>query len=348
MATQPSNLPVPSESPRDLKFNAGKIDEFVTSLVNTYVDRFGNAHYTIEGLRWLAQQAIAEFGWIPLGTFQDGTTLTLPNQILKDESDGEYYRWDGSFMPDGKVVPPGSTPSSTGGGVGAWLSVGDATVRQWVKANYDESTYQQIQTGNFSTGTTVTSKFQAVYYPAASHWYRYLGTIPSGGLIVAENSSPNSNWENIDTQQSVSLRKLNELSTSSMAGYIGVNVDMPMSVTDGDNQGARVGSGVTIRNDIPTQNAVKTAKIKSAFRLDGDDTTFINVAGNGLADNTNASTSEFITSRMAYQVDGRKLKRLTVSGANITGFTTGIALSGIMVRSSMMCARVTCATHRPA
>ncbi|HHV7344886.1 TPA: hypothetical protein ACUNBP_001439 [Enterobacter ludwigii] len=130
MATQPTNLPVPSESPRDLKFNAGKIDEFVTSLVNTYVDRFGNEHYTIEGLRWLAQQAIAQFGWIPVGTFQDGATLTSPNQILKDTTDGEYYRWDGSFLPSGKVVPNDSTPGTTGGfGVGAWISVGDSTLR---------------------------------------------------------------------------------------------------------------------------------------------------------------------------------------------------------------------------
>ncbi len=130
MATTPTNLPVPSESPRDLKFNAGKIDEFVTSLVNTYVDRFGNEHYTIEGLRWLAQQAIAQYGWIPVGTFQAGATLTTPNQILKDETDGEYYRWDGSFLPSGKVVPNGSTPGTTGGvGVGAWLSVGDSTLR---------------------------------------------------------------------------------------------------------------------------------------------------------------------------------------------------------------------------
>ncbi|MCK7424268.1 hypothetical protein [Enterobacter bugandensis] len=130
MATQPTNLPVPSESPRDLKFNAGKIDEFVTSLVNTYVDRFGNEHYTIEGLRWLAQQAIAQYGWIPVGTFQDGATLTSPNQILKDTTDGEYYRWDGSFLPSGKVVPNGSTPGSTGGvGTGAWLSVGDSVLR---------------------------------------------------------------------------------------------------------------------------------------------------------------------------------------------------------------------------
>lgn len=136
MATQPTNLPVPSESPRDLKFNAGKIDEFVTSLVNTYVDRFGNEHYTIEGLRWLAQQAIAQYGWIPVGTFQDGATLTSPNQILKDTTDGEYYRWDGSFLPSGKVVPSGSTPGSTGGvGTGSWISVGDSSLRSMLASS---------------------------------------------------------------------------------------------------------------------------------------------------------------------------------------------------------------------
>lgn len=132
MATQPTQDAVPSESPRDLKFNAGKIDEFVTSLVNTYTDRFGVQHYTIEGLRWLAQQAIAQYGWIPFGTFQAGATLTLPNQILKDEVSGEYYRWDGSLP---KTVPTGSTPSSTGGtGIGAWISVGDSSLRAMLAA----------------------------------------------------------------------------------------------------------------------------------------------------------------------------------------------------------------------
>lgn len=136
MATQPTNLPVPSESPFDFKFNAGKIDEFVTSLVNTYVDRFGNEHYTIEGLRWLAQQAISQYGWIPVGTFQAGATLTSPNQILKDTADGEYYRWDGSFLPSGKVVPNGSTPGSTGGvGTGAWISVGDSALRSMLASS---------------------------------------------------------------------------------------------------------------------------------------------------------------------------------------------------------------------
>lgn len=96
MTTQPTNNQVPSELPRNLKFNAGKIDEFVTSLALQYIDRFGQAHYTIEGLRDLAQQAIAEFGWNPVNaTFKAGATLTLPNQILKDTTDGEYYRCNG-------------------------------------------------------------------------------------------------------------------------------------------------------------------------------------------------------------------------------------------------------------
>ena len=130
MATTPTNLPVPSESARDLKVNAGKIDEFVTSFALKYKDRFGGDHYTIEGLRQLAQQAIAAFGWVPMDSFQDGATLTLPNQVLRwklPDGDGDYYRWDGAFP---KTVPTASTPASTGGvGAGAWLSVGDAVLR---------------------------------------------------------------------------------------------------------------------------------------------------------------------------------------------------------------------------
>lgn len=50
MATQPTKNPVPSESPRDLKFNAGKIDEFVTSPSGEYTDRLGGRHKTIRGM----------------------------------------------------------------------------------------------------------------------------------------------------------------------------------------------------------------------------------------------------------------------------------------------------------
>lgn len=135
MATQPTNQPVPSESPRDLKFNAGKIDEFVTSMARQYIDRFGNAHYTIEGMRWIAQQAIAAFGYITLDSFEGGNTLTLPNQVLRLEATGEYYRWDGPLPKD---VPENSTPETSGGiGAGKWLSVGDAALRQQLASDSD-------------------------------------------------------------------------------------------------------------------------------------------------------------------------------------------------------------------
>lgn len=151
MATQPTNLPVPSESPRDLKFNAGKIDEYVTSMGWTYTDRFGKKHYTIEGNNYLAQQAMAAFGYVILTgkTFTTGATLTNPNEVLLNEADGEYYKWTGSFSSGSKVVPENSTTESTGGiGPGAWIGVGDASLRAALAAPEGASLVSLSQGGN--------------------------------------------------------------------------------------------------------------------------------------------------------------------------------------------------------
>ena len=132
MATTPTNLPVPSESPFDFKFNIGKIDEVVTSMGWTYTDRFGQKHYTIEGINYLSQQAMAAFGYVILTgkTFTTGATINNPNEVLLNTADGEYYKWTGSFASGPKVVPANSTPASTGGiAPGAWIGVGDASLR---------------------------------------------------------------------------------------------------------------------------------------------------------------------------------------------------------------------------
>lgn len=132
MATTPTNLPVPSESPRDLKFNAGKIDEFVTSMGWTYTDRVGNKHYTIEGINYLAQQVMDAFGYVTLTdvSFTTGATISNPNEVLFNEADDSYYKWTGSFASGPKIVPANSTPESAGGvGPGKWLSVGDTLLR---------------------------------------------------------------------------------------------------------------------------------------------------------------------------------------------------------------------------
>lgn len=123
MATQPTNLPVPSESPRDLKFNAAKIDEFATSMAEQYIDRLGGSHYTIEGLKRLVLQHIYELGWTLVGTFQAGAVVSNAGDVVQDTTTNLWYRWDDlATIP--KTVPPGSTPQTSGGvGYGKWVVV---------------------------------------------------------------------------------------------------------------------------------------------------------------------------------------------------------------------------------
>ncbi len=154
MATIPTQNAVPSEAPRDLKFNSGKIDEFVTSLEHEYKDRFGRCHMTIEGMRWIFEQLMERFkvdinqaiiaaGYIPMDSFQQGAEITKRNEILRDETTGEYYRWDGDLP---KSVPAGSTPESSGGvGTGAWVSVGDASLRTEISDPDGAKKYPTLQ-----------------------------------------------------------------------------------------------------------------------------------------------------------------------------------------------------------
>ncbi|WP_272683422.1 NosD domain-containing protein [Providencia sp. PROV141] len=140
---KPTQKPVPSSDIKDLFFNSGLLDIWATSLEHKYIDRFGNCHLTAAGMEWLFKELVEKFkvdmntaivaaGYITIDSFQQGANLpnnelTQRNHILRDETTGEYYRWDGELP---KQVPAGSTPESTGGiGKGAWVSVGDASLR---------------------------------------------------------------------------------------------------------------------------------------------------------------------------------------------------------------------------
>ncbi|MBT0442326.1 tail fiber/spike domain-containing protein, partial [Morganella morganii] len=195
MTTIPTQNAVPSEAPRDLKFNSGKIDEFVTSLEHEYKDRFGRSHLTIEGIKWMFDQLVERFkvdmnqaiiaaGYIPMDSFQLGAEITKRNEILRDETTGEYYRWDGDLP---KSVPVGSTPESSGGiGVGKWVGVGDASLRNELKNSGDKlvgssfggsvfSDYQRTvfkRAGNLSPGAVVKSKFDALLLDGKYYAYQ--------------------------------------------------------------------------------------------------------------------------------------------------------------------------------
>lgn len=123
---------------------------------------------TLDGLENLYDQAISQVGYITMDSFEDGATLTLPNQVLRYEATGEYYRWDGEFP---KTVDHDSTPENTGGiGLGAWLSVGDATVRSWIKEKTGLSdTIDELALNLTSVGA---ASIQGVH------------EVPSGGLSL--------------------------------------------------------------------------------------------------------------------------------------------------------------------
>ncbi|HHN8582466.1 TPA: hypothetical protein ACRR2I_002968 [Providencia rettgeri] len=145
---KPTQKPVPSSDIKDLFFNSGLLDIWATSLERKYIDRFGNCHLTAAGMEWIFIELVEKFkvdmntaivaaGYITIDSFQQGADLpnnelTQRNHILRDETTGEYYRWDGDLP---KKVPAGSTPQSTGGiGKGAWVSVGDASLRSDIKS----------------------------------------------------------------------------------------------------------------------------------------------------------------------------------------------------------------------
>ncbi|MGT5005884.1 tail fiber/spike domain-containing protein [Escherichia coli] len=134
MTTYNTRNPLGSSAAKDLYDNAQNLDHLSNDLINEkWKDRFGVDRLTWHGIEALSKRAMSSYGYITLDCFEDGNTLTLPNQVLRLEATGEYYRWDGSLP---KTVPAGSTPETSGGiGLGAWLSVGDATVRGWVKSN---------------------------------------------------------------------------------------------------------------------------------------------------------------------------------------------------------------------
>lgn len=128
MTTYNTGNPLGSAAAKDLYDNAENLDHLVNDQANeSYPDRFGAPRKTWYGIEKSANQAILNYGYITKDSFEDGSTISLANECLRWKSNGEYYRWDG-ILP--KVVPPGSTPDSTGDiGDGKWVSVGDAALR---------------------------------------------------------------------------------------------------------------------------------------------------------------------------------------------------------------------------
>lgn len=118
--------------------------------------------------------------------FTSGFTMHVANEVVLFE--GNLYRWDGAFP---KTVAAGSTPETTGGvGLGAWVSVGDASARQWA-----ERSFRKLQllksSGSFQDGGGAEAGMSALLNSNDNYYYTPL----SGVINVTPGSLPDSNWK---------------------------------------------------------------------------------------------------------------------------------------------------------
>ena len=157
MATTPTNKPIPSEDPRDLKFNAGKIDEEVNGSADYYTDRFSvqrltntgrNNHFqsqmTQQADDWLEQfnqqnsdfqQFLLNSGYQFLGDYENGPyTITARNQIIRYQN--EFWRLNAATNPEYTTTGVNSTSWTTD--VTHLVSVGDANLRQNLSSSNPE------------------------------------------------------------------------------------------------------------------------------------------------------------------------------------------------------------------
>ena len=131
MTTYNTGNPLGSSAAKDLYDNAQNFDHLSNDQSNElWPDRFGNPRLTWHGMEIRYQEKLASMGWTLIDSFQDGANLTRADEALHwklPDGNSEYYRWDGILPKD---VPAGSTPDSTGGtGQGAWVAIGDASLR---------------------------------------------------------------------------------------------------------------------------------------------------------------------------------------------------------------------------
>lgn len=90
----------------------------------------------------LGELAVTREEYVTLpGSFTSGTTVNTKNELLT--YNGGKYRWDGTLP---KTVAVGSTPATTGGvGVGAWVIIGDAALRQQIGDPHGAEKYPELQ-----------------------------------------------------------------------------------------------------------------------------------------------------------------------------------------------------------
>lgn len=146
----------------------------------------------------LGTLAVAREEYVTLpGSFTTGVTVNSKNELVVF-TDGKY-RWDGTLP---KEVPAGSTPESAGGvGIGAWLSIGSASISYLEKQNYELWNFALQRVGYnlvgfLSAGVEISTPGDVVLDKNEAKAYRYVGDLPH--VISTEDvPSDTSKWREV-------------------------------------------------------------------------------------------------------------------------------------------------------
>lgn len=202
--------PIESTDVRDMSDNAKNLDLFSNSSELSFDDRFGVERKTIHGMNSEFDAQILNMGFTRVGTFLSGATLTNPRQTLlwdiADGGDGQEYGWSGTFAPHGKIVPPSSSPTSTGGvAIGAWVSRFDplakTQIREALRRSYAEAGYNLVA-GSFEVGGTLVNANDVLLQEASGKAFSGSAGLVAAGTDPASGGYTAINMEQIRTQLS--------------------------------------------------------------------------------------------------------------------------------------------------
>jgi hypothetical protein len=159
-------LPDGSIDVRDGIDNLQSLDIFMNADEGAYNQRDGGIVKTRAG-------AVRDVGIRRIGDFTTGCTVTDRNQGVLYETDGTVYVWLGALP---KVVPPLSSPATTGGisPAGDWLDIGDASVRPIIEDYKDlissSAGYQEVGDNIIARLSTLKAKFGVAAWAQAANY----------------------------------------------------------------------------------------------------------------------------------------------------------------------------------
>ncbi|AER70268.1 tail protein [Salmonella typhimurium phage PhiSH19] len=264
--------------------------------------------------------------------FTSGFTIRVKNEVVSDGV--SLYRWNGAFP---KTVAPGSTPATTGGvGLGAWVSVGDVSLRselskedgfkyigyssvEGLRSIEPSTPNQQIMVNRYNDSDAGKSGAGAFYYDPNDTTSADDGTL----VIVTTNGK---RWKRINPHNDFAYLSggrygdfdNTEAMQRCVDGMVSGKIRPPVYI----NGTIRIDGTVNVNNLDTSVPEKFVSFIGGEIVANGQQYVFSsteadNASGNIEFVGTNFSQKD--TSKVTYIINGQKLIRVLFNGGTVNG-----------------------------